>query len=164
MTTDTRRSIRHSIADSLSDALRIRGYIATATGSGNSVNVGTPEGYLGTLRFWSIFTHHDGSPRGYVEFEPVVGNEGRYQVTNTGTINLSGLLKRLKAEVPKAAAYRERSRASRERDAADETVKDGLQVPEGVDVLVFDGKVDIKLVDISPALAKAVLDVVRGGL
>ena len=159
---------RANLAAAIAATLQDNGYVTEADGA-YRLNIKDAAGYLGTLKLSGTHTFN-GILIGSIIFDPVSyrSSEGRYHLKN-GTINIRGLLARLRAEIPKAQALRVEREASKVREAKDRAILNKLLDCVGpigedtVSVRVFDGLVDISLTDITPEDARRVLDALRGG-
>lgn len=180
-TTTTTRATREQMVATLKDAATLAIEAAgftTETNFRGVLKVRKAGVLLGEVDFRSVrpsIYPEVAFPCGTVEFEPSTRSwrssrsqqTGRYNLKG-GEWNLKGLVSRLRAEVAKAEAAVAEAKAWRAREKSDDAIRADIlgvevAVVDDVDqrgVSVFDGKVDLKLSDLSPEVAKAVLALV----
>jgi len=155
---------RKDLSDNLSAALRTKGFTVAQNFSGRLFVNDATGLRLGQIDFWGVSlgtNHYSGNTvlTGSVRFAPVVygSGTGRYALDVYGNLNTKNLIARLQTEGKRVRARNEAALRVAAQTAADDAVLATLPRPDGVDVSVYEGKVDIKFVDISPDFARRIL-------
>lgn len=159
---------RKDLSTTLAEALAAKGFLVARNFSGRLFVNNAPGVRLGQIDFWGVSlqtNHYSGNTvlAGYVRFIPVVygSGPGRYRLDTFGNLNPKTLITRLQAESKRVRARNEAAIREAAQTASDDAVLATLPRPDGVDVQVYKGLVDIKLVNVSADFARRILTDVR---
>jgi hypothetical protein len=159
-----RTARKDALKATLVAGLTSKGFIAALNKHGDTLNISLGPLFVGSLDFYGVEYHDKGHLYGTVRFSPALYSYRRarslYRIDMNSYINLTGLVRRLKAEVPKLRANYERVKASDARETRDRAILKSLGTLPTVgdpSVSVYDGVVDIKLTDLPVEVARRVL-------
>lgn len=166
--TSTFREVHDFVTAKLAADLTAHGFLVTPRG--RSLDVRDPDptvGLLGTVGFYDSPRMTPVGVRGSLELDPrhtLHRRRSVYKLDATGSVNLLGLVRRLKGEVPKIKAAIVARAAEKVRDARDEAILTGLgPLPTNATVDVWEKGVSIKLWELTPATAARVLKALSEG-
>jgi hypothetical protein len=158
----TTQAARAALLETVATALKVKGFTIEQTVT-NRLHVSEATvGRVATLtadrvRYFNDVACDAHIVKGELDYEPRFGaRDTRYALT-AGMPNLGNIVARLRRDVREIAEQIAQQRERQRRQQADDAVLVALPTVEGVQVSVYDGKVDIRFTDITEEQARAVL-------